>query len=244
MRIFRFMSKEEFQNYLNSETIEGKFVKGKACFLEENVPARRKDESVKQLTDLPLNFKSTDFEGQMKELSELISPMFKEGNFEGKLKDLENLSLADFMSTIRENVTADVLVEFQPKKEFEKEYNKVIMSYQKYLIEEIQSNGYSRDTLDCISYKIDLINGFKNGIGVDTATKHDFESVEQTLANLEQAKEEQIKRKLMDNRDRKLTISEKDIGRATINVETNKKDIAKKQMQMDLQKMQEITKDK
>ena len=72
MRIFRFMSKEEFQNYLNSETIEGKFVKGKACFLEENVPARKKDESVKKLTDLPLNFKSTDFEGQMKELSELI----------------------------------------------------------------------------------------------------------------------------------------------------------------------------
>ena len=190
MRIFRFMSIAEFRNFLNGETIEGKFVKGKACFLEENIPAREKEESIKELTDLTsLNFKSTDFESQMEELTELISPIFESGNFEGQLKDFEHLTLADFMNKIRENATAEVLVEFETTDAFEKECEKVIMSYQKYLIQEIHSNGYSAETLHCASYKIDLVNGFKNGIGVDTIRKNNFEGVEQTLTDLEKAEQ-------------------------------------------------------
>lgn len=39
-------------------------------------------------------------------------------------------------------------------------------------------------------------------------------------------------------------ISTQDIGKATIGIETEKKDIAQKQVQQDLQKMQEIEKNK
>ena len=199
MRIFRFMSKEEFENYLQGELIEGKFAKGKACFLEESIPSREKEDSVRQLTDITsLNFKSTDFEGQMNELSELISPTFKTGDFEGQLKLIEYLTLADFMSKIREGVTADVLVEFETTDEFERESEKVIMSYKKHLIEEIQSKGYSMQTLKCVSYKIDLDNKFKNGIGVNTIPRNMFKGVEETLKQLEN--EEQSKNKNFDTR--------------------------------------------
>ncbi len=192
MKIFRFMSVEEFRNFLNGKMIEGKFVKGKACFLEEKIPAREKEESVKELTDLTsLNFTSTDFEGQMKELSGLISPSFENGNFEGQLKDFEYLNLADFMRDVREGANAEVLVEFETTDEFEKQSEKVIMAYQKYLIQEIQSNGYSQETLNCVSYKIDLANRFKNGMGLDTIKENKFESVVKTLEELEKAEKEQ-----------------------------------------------------
>ena len=187
MRIFRFMSIEEFKNYLNGEDIKGRFVKGKACFLEESVPARKKENPMSELTDLPLDFKSTDFEGQMKELSELISPIFENGDFEGQLQEMEHLTLADFMSKVREGVTADVLVEFETTQEFEQECERVIMAYRDYLIQEVQSNGYSINTLNCISYRIDLEHGFKDGTGVDTIPKSMFEGVEQSLMDLEEA---------------------------------------------------------
>lgn len=193
-RIFRFMSKEEFKNYLQGEPIKGKFAKGKACFLEENIPAREKEASIRQLTDITsLNFTSTDFEGQMKELSELISPTFKTGDFEGQLKKLEYLTLADFMNKIRDGVTADVFVEFETTDAFEQESDKVIMSYKNHLIEEIQSNEYSMETLHCVSYKIDLINGFKNGVGLDTIRKNKFEGVEHTLKVLEALEKQEDK---------------------------------------------------
>lgn len=188
MKIYRFMSIAEFQNYLKGQKIEGTFVKGKACFLEGKILAREKEDSVKALTDLTsLNFKSTDFEGQMKELSELISPVFMDGNFDGQLKKIEYLSLADFMSKVREEATAEVLVEFETTDAFEQECEKVIMAYRKYLLQEIQSNGYSNETLRCTSYTIDLINRFKNGVGVDTIQPYTFESVEQALTDLENA---------------------------------------------------------
>ena len=167
MRIFRFMSIEEFKNYLNGEDIKGRFVKGKACFLEESVPARKKENPMSELTDLPLDFKSTDFEGQ--------------------LQEMEHLTLADFMSKVREGVTADVLVEFETTQEFEQECERVIMAYRDYLIQEVQSNGYSINTLNCISYRIDLEHGFKDGTGVDTIPKSMFEGVEQSLMDLEEA---------------------------------------------------------
>lgn len=190
MRIFRFMSIAEFQNFLNGERIEGKFVKGKACFLEESIPAREKEPSIKSLTDLTcLKFKSTDFDGQMKELTELMSPMFINGDFEGQLKKIEHLTLADFMRKVRENATAEVLVEFETTEAFEQECDKVIMSYQQYFIEELQSNGYDMDTLHCVSYRIDLKNRFKNGIGVDSISKSMFEGVEHTLEEIKQAEQ-------------------------------------------------------
>jgi len=190
MKIYRFMSINEFRNFLNGETIEGKFVKGKACFVEENIPAREKEESVKELTDITLlHFKSTDFEGQMKELSELITPTFTNGNFDGELKDLEHLTLSDFMKKVRDGATAEVLVEFETTEKFEQEYEKVVMAYKKYLIQEIQANGYSNDTLHCTSYKIDLINGFKDGIGVDTIKEKKFDGVEQALDDLQKAEQ-------------------------------------------------------
>lgn len=186
MRIFRFMSIDEFKNYLKGEVIQGKFAKGKACFLEGKVPSREKEPSVNELTDITsLNFTSTDFEGQMKELSELISPTFKDGNFDGELKEFKYLTLSDFMSKVRDGVTADILVEFETTEEFEKECNKVIMAYKNHLIEEIQANGYSINTLNCVSYKLDLINGFKDGIGVDTIPENMFLGVEHTLEELE-----------------------------------------------------------
>lgn len=190
MKIYRFMSVNEFRNFLNGETIEGKFVKGKACFVEESTPAREKEESVKSLTDITsLHFKSTDFEGQMKELSELITPTFTNGNFDGELKDLEHLTLSEFMKKVRNGATAEVLVEFETTEKFEQEYEKVVMAYKKYLIQEIQANGYSKDTLHCTSYKIDLINGFKDGIGVDTIKEKKFDGVEQALSDLKSAEQ-------------------------------------------------------
>ena len=51
MKIYRFMSINEFRNFLNGETIEGKFVKGKACFVEENIPAREKEEQQTHLNN-------------------------------------------------------------------------------------------------------------------------------------------------------------------------------------------------
>lgn len=197
MKIFRFMSINEFRNFLNGETIEGKFVKGKACFLEENIPAREKEESVKELTDITsLHFKSTNFEGQMKELSELIAPTFTNGNFEGELKDLEYLTLSDFMKKVRDGATAEVLVEFETTEKFEQEYEKVTMAYKNYLIQEIQANGYSIDTLRCTSYKIDLVNGFKDGTGVDTIKERNFDGIEQALADLQNAEQS---RDLLEN---------------------------------------------
>lgn len=191
MRIFRFMSINEFRNFLNGESIEGRFVKGKACFLEENITARKKEESVKDLTDITsLNFKSTNFEEQMKELSELITPTFTNGNFEGELKDLEYLNLADFMKKVRDGSSAEVLVEFETTEKFEQEYEKVIMAYKNYLIQEIQANGYSNNTLRCVSYKIDLVNGFKDGIGIDTIEEKKFKGVERTLADLQKVEQE------------------------------------------------------
>ncbi len=187
MRLFRFMSLAEFQSFLKGEQIKGKFVKGKACFLEESIPAREKEASVKSLTDLTsLHFQSTDFEGQMKELSELISPVFENGDFEGQLKGMEHLTLSDFMKKVRENATAEVLVEFEPTEDFE--YEKLIMAYQKYLIEEIQAEGYSNETLHCVSYQIDLINRFKDGIGVDGHNRTKFIGVEQALGEIDEAK--------------------------------------------------------
>ena len=186
MRIFRFMSSAEFRNYLNGQSIEGKFVKGKACFLEENIPAREKEPNVRELTDLTsLNFASTTFEGQMKELSGLISPTFENGNFEGQLKEFKHLTLADFMRDVREDATAEVLVEFETTDAFELECDKLIMAYKKHLIQEIQAKGYSMETLQCVSYKVDLLNGFKNGVGVDTIPPKAFEGVQQTLDDLE-----------------------------------------------------------
>ncbi len=190
MKIYRFMSVNEFRNFLNGENIEGKFVKGKACFLEEYTPAREKEESVKELTDITsLHFKSTDFEGQMKELSELIAPNFTNGNFDGELKDLEHLTLSDFMKKVRDGATAEVLVEFETTEKFEQEYEKVVMAYKKYLIQEIQANGYSNDTLHCTAYKIDLINEFKDGIGVDTIKEKKFDGVEHALDDLQKAEQ-------------------------------------------------------
>lgn len=187
MRLFRFMSLAEFQSFLNGEQIKGKFVKGKACFLEENIPAREKESSVKTLLDLTsLHFKSKDFEGQMKELSELISPVFENGDFVGQLKKMEHLTLTDFMKKVRENATAEVLVEFEPTKNFK--YEKIIMAYQKYLIEEIQSDGYNNETLHCVSYQIDLLNRFREGIGIDGCNRTKFQGVEHTLKKIDKAK--------------------------------------------------------
>ena len=189
MRIFRFMSIEEFQNYLKGQKIEGKFVKGKACFLEKNIPARELEHSIKQLTDITsLDFKTNNFEEQIKELNELISSNFKDGNFKGELKEFENLTLSDFMSKVRQNASAEVLVEFETTEKFEENCEKLILPYGKYLIEEIQSDGYSMDDLECISYKIDLMNRFKNGIGIDTIPENEFKDVEQTLETLKKAK--------------------------------------------------------
>lgn len=194
MKIFRFMSIDEFRNYLNGEKIQGKFVKGKACFIEGKIPAREKENSVRELTDLTsLNFTSTDFDGQMQELSELISPIFETGDFGGQLKEFRYLTLADFMRDVREGANAEVLVEFETTDAFEQECEKVVMAYQKYLIQEVHSDGYSQETLNCISYKIDLINRFRNGIGLDTLSDNMFESVEKTLADLERAKQEKNK---------------------------------------------------
>ena len=215
MKIFRFMSIDEFRNFLKGETIEGKFVKGKACFLEGDIRAREKEASVKQLTDLTsLNFKSTDFDGQMKELNELIAPVFENGDFEGQLKEMEHLTPKDFMQKVRKDVTADVLVEFETKKAFEQEFEKVIMSYKNYLIEEIQSNGYSKDTLECVSYKIDLINGFKNGVGVDTIKENKFQGIEQTLEELDNA-EKFMKKKKIENLKSEKTITPSSISKDT-----------------------------
>ena len=194
MRIYRFMSIEEFKKYLNGQSIEGRFDGWTACFLEENIPAREFEPSVKQLTDLTsLNFKSTDFNEQMEELTELISPDFEDGDFEGQLKAMKHLSLSDFMRDVREDAHAPVLVEFETTEAFDQEFNKVIMAYMKYLIQEIQANSYSMDTLRCVSYKIDLANEFRDGVGVDTIPRHEFESVEQVLADLEKATEEKQK---------------------------------------------------
>lgn len=182
MRIFRFMSLAEFLSFLNGEPIQGKFVKGKACFLEESIPSREKEPSIQQLTDLKsLKFKSKDFDGQMKELTELISPNFISGNFEGELKEIEYLTLSDFMSKIRDGVTAEVLVEFETINSFEQECNKVIMAYRDYLIEEIQTDGYSQETLTCVSYMIDLINGFQDGIGINENKRIEFQGVEHVM---------------------------------------------------------------
>lgn len=190
MKIYRFMSVNEFRNFLNGETIEGQFVKGKACFIEERIPAREKEKSVKELTDIKsLHFKSTDFEGQMKELSELITPTFTSGNFIGELKGLEMLTLSDFMKKVRDGAIAEVLVEFETTEKFEQEYEKVIMAYKDYLIQEIQANGYSNEILHCTSYKIDLVSGFKNGVGVDTIKEKKFDGVEQALADLQKAEQ-------------------------------------------------------
>ncbi len=182
MKIFRFMSLAEFLSFLNGEQIQGKFVKGKACFLEENIPSREKEPSIQQLTDLKsLKFKSKDFDGQMKELTELISPNFISGNFEGELKEIEYLTLADFMSKVRDGATAEVLVEFETTNSFEQECNKVIMAYRDYLIEEIQTDGYSQENLTCVSYMIDLINGFQDGIGINENKRIEFQGVEHVV---------------------------------------------------------------
>lgn len=182
MRIFRFMSLAEFLSFLNGEQIQGKFVKGKACFLEENIPSRKKEPSIQQLTDLKsLKFKSKDFDGQMKELTELISPNFISGDFEGELKDIEYLTLADFISKVRYGATAEVLVEFETTNTFEQECNKVIMAYRDYLIEEIQADGYSQETLTCVSYMLDLINGFQDGIGINDNKRIEFQGVEHVV---------------------------------------------------------------
>lgn len=83
-------------------------------FLEESIPSREKEPSIQQLTDFKsLKFKSKDFNGQMKELTELISHNFISGNFKWELKQIEYLTLADFMSKVRNGVTAVVLVEFE-----------------------------------------------------------------------------------------------------------------------------------
>ena len=185
MKIFRYMSAEEFKVFLNGEMVQGKFVKGKACFLEESIPSREKEASIQQLTDLKsLKFKSKDFDGQMKELTKLVSPNFISRDFEGELKETEYLTLADFMSKVRDGATAEVLAEFETTDTFEQECDKVIMAYRNYLIEEIQADGYSKETLNCISYKIDLINGFKDGIGVDTGKKYEFKGERQALEDL------------------------------------------------------------
>lgn len=101
------------------------------------------------------------------------------------------------MGKVRENATAEVLVEFETTEAFEQECDKVIMSYQQYFIEELQANGYDMDTLHCVSYRIDLKNRFKNGIGVDSIPKSMFEGVEHTLEEIKQA--EQIQRENIES---------------------------------------------
>lgn len=182
MRIFRFMSLDEFLSFLNGEQIQGKFVKGKACFIEESIPSREKESAIQQLTDLKsLKFKSKDFDGQMRELTELISPNFISGDFEGELKEIEYLTLADFMSKVRDGATAEVLVEFETTNTFERECDKVIMAYRNYLIEEIQADGYSQETLTCVSYMIDLVNGFQEGIGINENKRIEFQGQEHAV---------------------------------------------------------------
>lgn len=184
MKLYRFMGTNEFREYLNGNLIDG----WTACFLKGKIPARKFEPSVKQLTDLTLlNFKSTDFNEQMAELTELILPNFEDGDFDGQLKDFEYLTLSDFMSDVREDAHAKVLVEFEATEKFEQECDKVIMAYMKYLIQEVQSNSYSMETLKCVSYKFDFENEFRNGVGVDTIPAHRFESVEQALEDLEKA---------------------------------------------------------
>lgn len=182
MRIFRFMSLAEFLSFLNGKPIQGKFIKGKACFIEESIPSREKESSIQQLTDLKsLKFKSKDFDGQMRELTELISPNFISGDFEGELKEIEYLTLADFMSKVRNGATAEVLVEFETTNTFEQECDKVIMAYRNYLIEEIQADGYSQETLTCVSYMIDLVNGFQEGIGINENKRIEFQGLEHAV---------------------------------------------------------------
>ena len=52
------------------------------------------------------------------------------------------------------------------------------------------------------------------------------------------------KKKITEQKVEEAGFGEQDIGKATINIETEKKDMAQKQIQMDLQKMQEIVKNR
>lgn len=84
MRIFRYMSAEEFKVFLSGEKVEGKFFKGYACFINEKISARR---IVTQKTD----------ESSAEIDSEILE-----------------FTVPEFMSKVRSpDVTADILVEFE-----------------------------------------------------------------------------------------------------------------------------------
>lgn len=58
------------------------------------------------------------------------------------------------------------------------------MAYRNYLIEEIQADGYSQKILTCVSYMIDLINKFQDGIGINENKRIEFQGVQQVIKQI------------------------------------------------------------
>lgn len=194
-----------------------------SLLFRKNIPARKFEPSVKQLTDLTsLNFKSTDFNEQMEELTELVSPDFENGDFKGQLEDMEHLSLKDFMSDVREDAQAPVLVEFETTEAFDQECNKVIMAYMRYLIQEIQAQSYNMETLRCVSYKIDLTNEFREGVGVDTIPRHKFESVEQAKKDISEAQQD---KEDMSLKQKEIVLEPKDVAKVQSSINEFEKQV-------------------